>query len=64
MIFPGGELIKLRELRIPLLDNLQHVVRERFGWGSRESMLGSMLDASYETPAPEPSLDDLLARLK
>ncbi|MDT8759850.1 MFS transporter [Sphingomonas psychrotolerans] len=64
MVFPGGELIKLRELRIPLLENLQHVVRERFGWGSRESMLGSMLDASFETPTPEPSLDDLLAQLK
>jgi MFS family permease len=64
MLFPGGELIKLRELRIPLLDNLQHIVRERFGWGSRESMLGSMIDSSYEVPAPERSFEDLLDRIK
>ena len=64
MVFPGGELIKLRELRIPLFENLQHVVRDRFGWGSREAAIGSMLDSSYETPEPEPSLDRLLARIK
>jgi MFS family permease len=64
MTFPGGELIKLREQRIPLLSALQHIVRERFGWGSRESVLGSMIDSSYEMPEPEPSFDDLLAKLK
>lgn len=62
--FPGGELIKLRELRIPVLGHLHEIVRARFGWGSREATIGAMIDASFETPTYEPSFDELLSRIK
>jgi hypothetical protein len=63
MIFPGGELIKLRERGNILFETL-HKVRQTFGLGTKADVLGHMLDASFQPPPTDTSMDDLLNQLK
>ena len=64
MIFPGGELIKLRERGNILFETLHQRVRQTLGLGRQADVLGAMLDASFQPPPEDTSMDDLLRQLK
>lgn len=61
--FPGGELIKLRERRHQLVESIHRAVRRTFGIGTREDVLGTMIEASFRPPPSDASWQDLLDRL-
>lgn len=63
MSFPAGELIKLRERKMAIIQGLQERLRSSLSLSTRRQVTGWVLEAGYAVPPPDPSLDDLLDRI-
>jgi len=63
MHFPAGELIKLRERKMAIIQGLQERLRSSLSLSTRRQVTGWVLEAGYAVPPPDPSLDDLLDRI-